>query len=60
MIVGIIEHNSESPKFDSPMQSVSITTNVVSSNPTQERCIWYNIMWEFVSDLPQVGGFLHQ
>jgi hypothetical protein len=25
------------------MQSVSITTNVVSSNPAQTRCTWYNI-----------------
>jgi hypothetical protein len=27
-----------------PMQSVPITTNVVSSNPTQARCTLYNIM----------------
>ena len=27
------------------MQSVPITTNIVTSNPTQERCTWYNIMW---------------
>ena len=27
------------------MQSVSITTNVVSSNPVQARCTRYNIMW---------------
>jgi hypothetical protein len=27
------------------MQSVPITTNVASSNPTQERCTRYNIMW---------------
>jgi hypothetical protein len=27
------------------MQSVPITTNVVSSNPTQVRCTRYNIMW---------------
>jgi len=26
------------------MQSVPIT-NVVSSNPVQARCTWYNIMW---------------
>ena len=26
------------------MQSVPITSNVVSSNPTQARCIRYNIM----------------
>jgi hypothetical protein len=30
--------------YQLPMQSVSITTNVVSSNPTQEGCIRYNIM----------------
>jgi hypothetical protein len=34
-----------------PMQSVPITTNVESSNPTQVRWI------KFVSDLWQVGGF---
>jgi len=28
-----------------PVQSVPITTNIVSSNPAQARCIWYNIMW---------------
>jgi len=28
-----------------PMQSVPITTNFVSSNPTQARCTRYNIMW---------------
>jgi hypothetical protein len=27
-----------------PMQSVPITTEVVSSNPTQMRCTQYNIM----------------
>jgi hypothetical protein len=27
------------------MQSVPITTNVVSSNPAQVRCSRYNIMW---------------
>jgi hypothetical protein len=27
-----------------PMQSVPITTNVVSSNPVQVRCTRYNIM----------------
>jgi hypothetical protein len=31
--------------LDLPMPSVPITTNVVSSNPTQARCTWYNIMW---------------
>ena len=28
-----------------PMQSVTITTDVVSSNPSQARCTRYNIMW---------------
>ena len=27
-----------------PMQSVPITTNVLSSNPAQTRCTRYNIM----------------
>ena len=29
-----------------PVHSVPITTNVVSSNPAQARCTWYNIMWK--------------
>ena len=41
-----------------PVQSVSITTKVVRSNPAQARCTRYNIM--FVSDLRQVGGFLRE
>jgi len=28
-----------------PMQSVPITTKVVSSNPAQARCTHYIIMW---------------
>jgi hypothetical protein len=28
-----------------PMQSVAITTNIVSSNLAQARCTRYNIMW---------------
>ena len=36
-----------------PMQSVPITTNVVTSNPAQARCNRYNI-----SDLRQACGFL--
>jgi len=28
-----------------PVQSVPITTKVVSSNPVQARCTRYNIMW---------------
>jgi len=27
------------------MQSVLIDTNVVSLNPAQARCTWYNTMW---------------
>jgi hypothetical protein len=38
-----------------PMQSVSINTNVVSSNLTQ--AIQHYVI-KFVSDLLQVGGFL--
>jgi len=26
-------------------ESVPISTEVVSSNPAQVRCTWYNIMW---------------
>ena len=37
------------------MQSVPITTNVVSWNSTQARCTRYN---KFVSDLQQAGDFL--
>jgi hypothetical protein len=43
------------------MQSVSITTNVVNSNPAQARCIRYNnitLCDKVVSDLQQVGDFL--
>ena len=42
-----------------PMQSMHITTNVVSSNPAQGDV--YSIQHyviKFVSDLRQVGGFL--
>ena len=39
-----------------PMQPVSVTTKVVSSNLDQDKV--YNIIWKFVSDLWQVGGFL--
>jgi hypothetical protein len=38
-----------------PMQSVSITTNVVSSNPTQAI---QHYLIKFVSDLRQVVCFL--
>jgi hypothetical protein len=38
-----------------PMQSVLITTNVVSSNPTR---VIQDYVIKFVSDLRQVGGFL--
>jgi hypothetical protein len=41
------------------MQSVPITTNVVSLNPAQVMCtLCNNMRWKFVSDLRQVGGFL--
>ena len=39
------------------VQSVPITTKVVSSNPTQARCSRYNIVIKFVIDLRQVSGF---
>jgi hypothetical protein len=31
------------------LQSVLITTNIVSSNPIQARCTWLNIMWSSLS-----------
>ena len=43
------------------VQSMSITTKIVSSNPVHGRV--YSIQHyviKFVSDLRQVGGFLHQ
>ena len=43
------------------MQSVHITTNIVSSNPTHDKL--YSIQHyviKFVSDLWQVGDFLRQ
>ena len=41
------------------MQSVPITTKVVSSNPDHARCSRYqHYVIKFVSDLRQVGGFL--
>jgi len=39
-----------------PMQSVPITTNVVSLNPLHARCTQYNIV--IISDLWHVGDFL--
>jgi hypothetical protein len=45
--------------FTIPVQSVPITTNVVSSNPVYDEV--YSIqhyMIKFVSDLGQVSGFL--
>jgi len=41
------------------MQSVHITTNVMSSNPAHDdvNSIHYYVI-KFVSDLQQVGGFL--
>ena len=42
-----------------PMQSVPITTKVVSSNPSQgEVYLIQHYVIKFVSDLRQVGGFL--
>ena len=40
-----------------PMQAVTITTNVVSSNPAQTKCTRYYVI-KFVSDFRQVGGLL--
>jgi hypothetical protein len=46
--------------FATPVQSVAITTNVVSLNPAHGEV--YSIQHyvrKFVNDLRQVGGFLH-
>jgi hypothetical protein len=41
-----------------PMQSVSITTKAMSSNPAHgEVCSMQHYVIKFVSDLRQVGGF---
>ena len=40
-----------------PMQSVAITTDVVSLNPNQREGVQHYVI-KFVSDLWQVGGFL--
>jgi hypothetical protein len=40
-----------------PMQSVPITTNDMSSNPTQAMCTLQHYVIKFVSYLRQVGGF---
>ena len=40
------------------MQSVPITINVVSSNPTQEVYSIQHYVIKLVSDLRQLGGFL--
>ena len=46
------------------VQSVPITAKVVSSNPAQlmngEVYLMQHYVIKFVSDLRQVGGFLHQ
>jgi len=49
------------------MQSVPITTEVVSSNPVQARCTWYNSMWSSLSAtcdrsvvFSRHSGFHHQ
>ena len=41
-----------------PMQSEPSTINVMSLNPAQARCLRYNNVIKFVSDLRQVVGFL--
>jgi hypothetical protein len=41
-----------------PMQSVHITSSVVSSHPAQARCTRYNIVIKLVIGLRQVCGFL--
>jgi hypothetical protein len=42
-----------------PMQSMSITTNIVSSNPAHGKVYSIqNYVIKFVSDWRQVGGFL--
>jgi hypothetical protein len=42
-----------------PMQSVPITTKIVSSNPAHREVYWIqHYMIKFVSDLRQVGCFL--
>jgi hypothetical protein len=50
-----IEHGSWI--FQLPLQSLSITTEDVSSNPAQVYSIQHYVI-KFVSDLRQVGGFL--
>jgi len=41
-----------------PVQSVPITTNVVSSNPAHGEVYWIqHYVIKFVSDLRHVGGF---
>ena len=43
------------------MQSVSTTTKVISSNPIHAKVYsMQHYVIKFVSDLQQVGGFLHQ
>jgi hypothetical protein len=45
--------------FTIPVQSVHITTEVVSTNPVDgEVCSIQHYEIKFVSDLRQVGGFL--
>ena len=47
--------------FQLPVQSVPITTNVVSLNPVHaEVYLIQHYVIKFVSDLRQVSGFLHQ
>ena len=43
------------------MQSVPITTNIVSSNPTHGMVYWIqHYVIKFVSDLRQFSGFLQE
>jgi hypothetical protein len=43
--VGSVGHDRMLVGFTLHVQSVPITTKVVSSNPIQARCTRYNIMW---------------
>jgi hypothetical protein len=48
--------------FQLPVQSVPITTKVVSLKPGRHREVYsiQHYVIKFVSDLRQVSGFLHQ
>ena len=54
MVVGFMD-------LQLPLHSVPITTKVVSSNPVHgEVYLIQHYVIKFVSNLRQVGGFLHQ